>query len=144
MSTSVGPFWPSDHYLRKKCKPTSPPLIEAIDGKAFPSICLRINLNRSHTKIKDEFSRLLTVVGKELRKHNIKPIKMNAREFALYREVYTLRKKNAWTFQQIAQKVFPRDFINTKQGLKKESAIKKAQQIYREAKKLKEGKTFSL
>jgi hypothetical protein len=90
-----------------------------------------------------DFSKLLTVSFKELKKHNRERSRIPEREWDSYLKAYELRENKKLTFLEIGKRMFPRDFKITKEGSKTESAEKKARRFYNEAKKLiEEGKLF--
>jgi len=107
-------------------------IIDAINDEN--EIFLKIDLNQDRSRIEKVFKKILTLSFAELKKHGRKRVRISNREFDLYGEAYLLREKG-WTFRQIAQKMFPRDFNETaKDGANVDSAIKKATRFYNKAK----------
>jgi hypothetical protein len=125
--------WSADSYLAKMSREAPFRLIDAInDGN---QLVVRINLDHKRDPIIEDLGKLVTIAGKELKKHGRKRLKIYDREWDLLLETYRLRKRG-WTFEKVAKKMFPRDFKITADGGNVESAIKKVSRFYREAKKL--------
>ena len=65
--------------------------------------------------------------------------KIYNREFDLYLQIYKLREKDPrkWTFEKIAQKMFPRYFnLANEEAAKVRSAIETTRRYYHEAERL--------
>ena len=112
------------------------PLVNAIDNEN--RVVLRVNLNRKRETIEKEFSVFLTIVLKLLKEYRGIE-KFSDREFDLYWMIYNYHKNMGWTFERIAQKIFPRDFVLTEGGSNFQSALTKTKQIFKTAKRLIEG-----
>jgi hypothetical protein len=133
--------WPVDSYLKEDPREAPFRLIDAINEGN--QLLLRIDLNHHRETLEMDFSKLLTVSFKELKKHNRERSRIPEREWDSYLKAYELRENKKLTFLEIGKRMFPRDFKITKEGSKTESAEKKARRFYNEAKKLiGEGKLF--
>lgn len=138
---------PAESYLNEVSNKGSfpPPLIDAINNEN--EIVLRINLNHKRQPIVKDFSRLLTIAYKELRKNNRRLLKVSDRDFSLYETVYDLYKMKKWTYLEIAEKIFPEEFKEQDPYSEDESvsipnpesAVVRIKQIFKEAKKIIEG-----
>ena len=117
------------------------PLINAVNSEN--ELVLKINLNSSRGRLVEDFKKLLTIMVKEFKKHGRKISKTGARRYDPGLEIYELRQENPrkWTFQRIAEKVFPDDFdVTKKDGANVKSALEKARRFYYEARRLIEGR----